>query len=272
MRFSSARTTKKPARHFGQMVIVGDEGMEKSTKRAIERGIAWCGPFFVVTYIYFWAYLGHNLPPPNMMGMTADQLVSEYYGKFPEIKIGMIGSAACGLFYTIWSCLLASVMRDENGQFGVLSFLELAGGILTGWLLSFVPAMWAACAFLAGQVDPGSIKLLHTFGWITYDCTYMITTMQMVGLGLWTVLNKRQTIFPAWAGWTAIASGVNFVALVIMPFVSEGPFAVGGLWNYWIVFGTWLLAFFFVYNIFLLKHVYKTEEERAREVGLLSLA
>jgi hypothetical protein len=206
-----------------------------------------------------------------MMGMTVDQ-IAQHYIQYPEIKVGMIGSAACGLFYTVWSCLLASIMRDENGQFGVLSFLELAGGILTGWLLAFVPAMWAACAFMAGQVDPGAVKLLHVFGWITYDCTYMITTMQMVGLGLWTILNKRQTIFPAWAGWVAIASGVNFVALVMMPFMTDGPFAVGGLWNYWIVFGTWLLAFFFVYNIFLLKHVYKTEEQRAREVGLLSLA
>ena len=246
--------------------------MDQGAKRAIERGMAWCGPIFVVGFIVFWTIMGHNYPPPNMMGMTGEQLVSESYGKYPEISTGMIGSATFGLFYTIWSCLLASLMRDESGNYGPLTFLELAGGILTGWLLAAFPAMWAACSLLANQVDPGAIKLVHTVAWITFDCTYMITTMQMVGLGLWTVLNKRQTIFPAWAGWASIAIGISFVALVIMPFVTEGPFAVGGLFNYWIIFGAWLFAFFGAYNYFVLKHVYRSPEEQRRAAGALAAA
>jgi hypothetical protein len=241
--------------------------MEESATRAIERGLAWCGPIFVIGFICFWTLMGHNLPPPNMMGMTPEQLVSDYYGKYPSIGPGMIGAATFGLFYTVWSCLLASLMKDQAGNYGPLSFLELAGGILTGWVLAFCPAMWAACSLLVGQVDPGTIKMVHTFGWIIFDCTYMITTMQMVGLGLWTVLNKRQTMFPAWAGWTSIAIGASFLALVLMPFVTEGPFTVGGLFNYWIIFGTWLFAFFSVFNFFVLKHVYKAPAEQARAAG-----
>jgi hypothetical protein len=246
--------------------------MEESSTRAIERGLAWCGPIFVTGFIIFWTIMGHNYPPPNMMGMSADQLVSEYYGKYPEISTGMIGAATFGLFYTIWSCLLASLMRDEAGNYGPLTFLELAGGILTGWLLAAMPAMWAACSLLVNEVDAGSIKLIHTMAWITFDCTYMITTMQMLGLGLWTVLNKRQTMFPAWAGWTSIAIGVSFLALVLMPFVSDGPFAVGGLFNYWIIFGTWLFAFFSVYNYYVLKHVYKSSADQAVSAGRLVTA
>ncbi len=246
--------------------------MEESANRAIERGLAWCGPVFVVGYFLFWGILGQNMPPPNMIGMTPEQLVSEYYGKYPNLGIAMIGSATFGLFYTVWSCLLASLMRDANGNMTALSFLELAGGILTGWLLAFCPAMWAACAILVDQVDPGMIKMVHTFSWIIFDCTYMITTMQMVGLGLWTVLNKRQTMFPDWAGWTSIAIGISFVALVIMPFVDEGPFAVDGLFNYWIIFGTWFFAFFAAYNYFVLKHVYRSPEEQERAAGRLSPA
>ncbi len=242
--------------------------MDDGAKRAIERFLAWCGPIFVVGFICFWTIMGHNYPPPNMMAMTPDQLVSEYYGKYPEIGPGMIGAATFGLFYTIWSCLLASLMRDEAGGYGPLTFLELSGGILTGWLLAFAPAMWAACSLLVNQVDPGTIKMVHALSWIIFDCTYMITTMQMVSLGLWTVLNKRQTMFPAWAGWACIAIGVSFIALVIMPFVAEGPFAVSGLFNYWIIFGTWLFAFFAVYNYFVLRHVYRSPEEQHRVAGL----
>lgn len=246
--------------------------MDEAAVRAVERGFAWCGPIFVLGFICFWSVMGHNLPPPNMMGMTPDQLVSEYYGKYPEIAAGMIGAATFGLFYTIWSCLLASLMRDQAGNYGPLTFVELAGGTLTGWLLAFCPAMWAACSLLVNEVDAGTIKMVHTFTWFIFDCTYMITTMQMVGLGLWTILNKRQTMFPAWAGWTCIAIGVAFLALVIMPFVTEGPFAVGGMFNYWIIFMTWLFAFFSVYNFFVLKHVYRSPEEQARAAGRLSPA
>ena len=94
----------------------------------------------------------------------------------------------------------------------------------------------------------------------------------MVALALYTILNKRQTMFPQWAGWACAAIGVSFIALVLMPFVSDGPFAVGGLWNYWIIFGTWLFVFFFVYNVFVLKHVYRTPEEQRRAAGILAAA
>lgn len=245
--------------------------MEESTKRALERALAWTGPIFVVGYFLFWGYLGRNLPPPNMMAMTGDQLVSEYYGQ-PTVAVGMMGAATFGMLYTIWSCLLASIMRDENGALGPLSFLELAGGTLTGWLLSFCSAIWATCALLAGQIDADIIKMTHTFTWVIFDCTYMITTMQMFGVGLWTVLNKRQMIVPAWAGWTSIAIGTGFVALVFMPFVTEGPFAVNGLWNYWIIFGTWLFFFFAVYSYYVLKHVYRSPEAQRVASGRMAAA
>jgi len=133
-------------------------------------------------------------------------------------------------------------------------------------------AMWATCALLVDQVDPGTIKMVHSFAWVIFDCTYMITTIQMVGLGLYTVLNKSQTMFPAWAGWTSAAIGIGFVPLVLMPFSVDGPFAVDGLWNFYIIFGAWLLAFFGVYNFYVLKHVYKSARDQAVAMGHPALA
>ena len=218
--------------------------MNNEARRLVSLGAAWCGPLFVVGFLMFWAILGHNVPPPNMMGMTAAQLISEYYGKYQtQIEIGMIGSATMGMLYTPWSLQLATMLRDEDGSMGVLSLMEAAGGILTGWLLAFCPAMWAACAFMVNIANPETIKTLHVMTWIIFDCTYMITTMQLAGLGVYIVLNRRQTIFPAWTGWCALAIGASFVALVLMPFVSEGPFQVGGIWNFYFIFSIWLFAF-----------------------------
>jgi len=41
--------------------------------------------------------------------------------------------------------------------------------------------------------------------------------------------------------------------VVFIPFVTEGPFVVSGLWNFYIVFGVWLLAFFLPYSYFAIK-------------------
>jgi hypothetical protein len=228
--------------------------MDEDTKRRVEFGVAWCGPLFVVGYIIFWAILGHNVPPPNMIGMTPEQLVGEYYGKYPrDIAVGMIGSCVVGLLYLPWSLLLATKLRDEDGSIGVTGLMEAAGGTLTAWLLAFCPAIWGACAILVNSLDPSVIKSMHVFTWIIYDCTFMITSVQLAGLGLHTVLNRKQNIFPAWTGWCAIAVGIIFLPLVLVPFVREGPFMVGGTWNFYVVFGMWLFAFFCPYSYYMLK-------------------
>lgn len=229
--------------------------MDARTKNGVEKAIALCGPTFVALYIVFWGIMGHNIPPPNVMGMTGQELVTNYYLAYPSIKVGMIVSAAAGLLYLPWSCLLASMLRDENGQMSALSYMELTGGAITGYVLALCPAMWAACAFMAGEVDPNVIKLVHMMTWFIYDCTYMITTVQLAGLGLYTVLNKEQKMFPAWAGWSALATGTVFIPLSLLPFVSEGPFKLPGLWNFYTVYTTWLFAFFSVYSFYMWRHL-----------------
>ena len=45
--------------------------MDNETKRLAQLAVAWCGPLFVIGYLIFWAILGHNVPPPNFVGMLA---------------------------------------------------------------------------------------------------------------------------------------------------------------------------------------------------------
>ncbi|MFW2830980.1 hypothetical protein [Sphingomonas sp. ID0503] len=227
--------------------------MSPETELAVKRGIAYCGPAFVIGYIICFGLLGHNIPPPKMLGLTSADFVASYYTRFPEVAIGMIGCCVAGLLYMPWSCLLASMLRSQDGSLSVLGLLELTGGLLTGWLLAFCPALWAACSLMAGKIDPGFIHLLHLGTWLIYDCTFMITTIQLTGLGLYVVLSRNQTIFPAWTGWSALAVGASFLPLVLVPFAADGPFAVNGLWNFFIVFGIWLFAFFTPFSFFMLR-------------------
>lgn len=232
--------------------------MDQETKRLINLALAWCGPLCVAGYAIFWGWLGHNIPPPNMMGMSAEQLVNEYYlANLNDIKIGMIGTAFFGLFYVPWSMLIASLLREKDGSLGVLSLVEIAGGILNGWVLAVCPAMLAACAFMVGEVPAGVIKAMHVTSWVIFDCTYMVATPQLLAIGAFAVLNKEQPYFPAWAGWFAIAVGLTFLPLSLMPFVSVGPFSLPGVWNFGVVFSTYFIAFFLPFCYFVFRAVRK---------------
>ncbi len=236
--------------------------MDKETKNLVELCVAYCGPVFVIGYIIFWGILGNNIPPPNVMGMTPEQLISDYYGpNRMSIAIGMTGCCVLALLYLPWSCLLSFMMRDEAGNLSIFSFMELTGGALTAWVLSFCPALWLACAIMSPTVDPMLIKFFHTGAWFIYDITFMVTTVQLTGLGLYTILNKRQTVFPAWAGWCAIAIGIVFLPLVLIPFVSEGPFMIPGTWNFYIAFSSWLFGFFSPYSYFMIKELSSRRRE-----------
>lgn len=230
--------------------------MNEETKVLIGTIFAWTGPAFIVTFLVFWIGLGHNYPPPNIMGITGQELVDTYYAAFQnDIKIGMALSTVVAYLYLVWSCLLAGMMHESEGGMTVFSFLELSGGALTAWLLGMCPAIWVVCATFATAIDPDIIFALHASSWFIFDMTYMVTTLQVTGLGLFTILNKKQTMFPDWAGWCAIAVGATFIPLTLIPFVSEGPFRLPGLWNFWIVFSVWGFAFFAPYSYFMIREM-----------------
>lgn len=39
--------------------------MDEQTKILYQKISIYCGPIFVTTFVIFWAWLGHNLPPPH---------------------------------------------------------------------------------------------------------------------------------------------------------------------------------------------------------------
>src|SRR5690606_14575236 len=148
--------------------------MDKQTTNRVELAIAWTGPLCILGYIIFWGIMGHNIPPPNFVGMSAEQLITEHYGKYQNsIAIGMAATCVIGLLYLPWSCQLASMLRNDDGSMGVLSLMEYAGGILTAWVLAFCPAIWLVCAIYATELDPAIIKTIHSFTWYIYDMTFM---------------------------------------------------------------------------------------------------
>jgi hypothetical protein len=113
--------------------------MEESLSKRVQVFCAWCGPAFVVLYGLTCCVLGHNYPPPNP-AFIAQELVGNFYLKYQSsILLGESLSAATGILYLVWACQLTVQMwrREKTHN---LSILQLAGGLLTDWVLIFAPA------------------------------------------------------------------------------------------------------------------------------------
>lgn len=201
---------------------------------------ALCGPVFVIGYLVCFAWLGHNIPPPSWGYTPAERLAKYYAPHRAEIQAGMLGCAVVGIVYLPWASQLCVMMRKRSP---VLANIELLGGGITAWLLAECPAMWAEAARVSGS-NPQLADTLWHLSFTIYDCTYLITTVEMVAVGLYALTDRSESpVFPRWTGWLAIGGGLSFVPLTWMPYNDSGPLAVNGAWNFWGLYSWWLIWF-----------------------------
>ncbi len=210
--------------------------MNESASRRIQIFCAYCGPAFVILYGLSWVVLGHNYPPPNPL-FTGQELVDNFYLKYrDQIMLGQSLSTALGILYLIWACQL-TVQMWRREPTPILSLLQLTGGLLTGWVLIFCPALWAWCAEVAGTVNPELIKAVHFMAWYTFDMTYMITTVEVSAIFLLIFLDRQKpALMPRWVACLALFSGLSFLPITFLPYFKSGPFALNGYWSYHVAF------------------------------------
>jgi hypothetical protein len=238
--------------------------MNENALRKFQIACAWCGPAFVLLYGLSWCILGHNYPPPDPQYSAVD-LVNKFYLKYrSDIMLGQALSTCLGMLYLVWTCQLSAQMweREKNH---ILSLLQLAGGLLTAWVLAFCPALWVWCAEMAGSVDPVMIKSVHFIAWYTYDMTYMITTIETIAICMFAFLDKQKPVLlPRWTGVLALFSGLSFLPLTFLPYFKTGIFALNGYWAFHVAFITYAL-FTAIIGYYMAKNLKRTKSAALAE-------
>ncbi|OPX12388.1 hypothetical protein B1790_04325 [Mycobacterium sp. AT1] len=182
------------------------------------------------------AVLAGFWPPPGEYLGAVD--IAAYFREHETaIRIGMVMMAMGAPFYFVWSAALSKIIGRIEGPMGVLSTVELLGGLLTAIVTLVPPTIWLTAALRAGTRTDGSIQLFYDFGWIFFDLTFMCSVLQSVALGL-AILRDRRPIplFPRWVAWVAFLVAATYFPLVFVPFFTDGPFAWHGLISFWAVF------------------------------------
>lgn len=201
---------------------------------------AQCGFAFEILYTIFWAGFGHNLPPasPNL---SAQDLASIFAQHHNAILFGNCVAALVGILWVPWTAQLAVVMWRIEGSSPVLTIIEVIGGALTAWALMFCPAIWAAAAFRP-DADPNTVRMLNDVGFILFNITYGITSVQAIAAGLAGLADKSSIpVFPRWVSCWAIFTGLSFLPITAMPFFKTGPLAWNGAITFWALFGTYFI-------------------------------
>jgi hypothetical protein len=215
-----------------------NEGNEMTTKQTLKYQLlaAQCGFGFEILYTIFWGWFGHNLPPASP-GLSAQALAAHFTLHHNAILFGNSMAALIGVLWIPWTAQLTVVMWRIEGSSPVLTIIQVIGGVLTAWVVMFCPAIWAAAAFRT-DVDPNAIRTLNDLGFILFNITYAVTSVQAIAAGLVGLADKNPLpVFPRWVCCWAIFTGLSFVPLTAMPFFKTGPLAWNGAISFWSLFG-----------------------------------
>ena len=197
---------------------------------------AQCGFAFEILFTIFWACFGHNLPPasPNW---SAPELAMHFARHHDAILFGNSMAALVAVLWIPWTAQLTAVLWRIEGSSPVLTIIELIGGALTAWVLMFCPAIWATAAFRP-DLDPNIVRMLNDLGFILFNITYAVTSVQAIAAGLVGLADdSERPVFPRWVSGWAIFTGLSFIPLTAMPFFKTGPLAWNGALSFWTLFG-----------------------------------
>lgn len=212
-----------------------------SNNYTIWRICNWAGLIFAIGYASSWGVMGFNTPPfePIIDQMT---LYNHYVDNNTRIKLAFVLSIFFMPIYFVWSSVVSRVMQTIEGNRGPLSIVEQMGGATTVITGCVAGVCWLTAGFRIEERTPEIVRVLHDFGWLYFDTTFMVTSLQMLAMAVVFLSDKREVpLIPKWLNFYTILMAFIFIALLLLPFLYEGPFAWSGLFNFWIALVGWFV-------------------------------
>lgn len=228
------------------------------------------GIIFMACFIVFWGVMTPNMPPihPLVTPEQTETLVRENYNM---IRLGMVLAMGTLTLNYVWAVGMAKVMSKVVGRDSILIPLQVVGGGLTTMSLMASCAYWLTMGYRPNL--PG-LQLMQLFdnGWMLFDLAYAVTSIQMFALSAAFLQDFREKpLIPAWVNWYGIFVGISFAAETFMPFMHDGIFARGGLFNYWFEFPIWF-AWAFLFSYYCVNAIPRLKQEKLEAVAAAKAA
>lgn len=227
-------------------MIIGE--LMKTTDQSI---CIWMLPFFCLLWLIAIGFYAGYLPPTSPQ-MSATQVAAFYRDNAPSLRTGLLIFNVCGAMivpFFVVVVIQMQRMKLSSFAFSYGYLMCVAGGI---GLYLLADLAWLLAAFRAER-DPQLVQLLNDLGWLSFVAPVGLIVVQTITLGLAIMLDeRREPIFPRWAGPFNIVAGLLCVPGAFSVIYKSGPLAWDGAIAFWlrlIAFGVYLVVMFFLVRI-----------------------
>lgn len=215
--------------------------MKRETKLAFELLCAWAGPVFLGTFVISFMLLGMNLPAPPSPMLDAETIAARIADNLGSLRLGWVTGLIFISFYMPWSAQISQHMARIEGDTRTMTYLQLIGGALTVFVVSFAILCWSIATFRPDR-PPELQQMLTDFGWLSLETQWALTTMQMWAMAFIGLSDTREKpLWPKWVCWLSIWCGFSFLPASMTQYLKTGAFAWDGMLSFYIPYAAWLV-------------------------------
>jgi hypothetical protein len=187
----------------------------------------WSAVAFFALWLVGFVFFARWIPPIPPTD-NATQIAELFRDRTAMILVGMVLMIVGAAFYLPWTAVLASLIKEVEGENRYLSRTQLAAGVMSA-MTFLLPAMaWATAAFRP-QRDPQITQALVDFGWLLFITPIAPFILQYLSLGIAIFADKRpRPAFPRWAAYLQVWVTLTFLPAFGAYFLKQGPLAWNG--------------------------------------------
>jgi Domain of unknown function (DUF4386) len=214
--------------------------------RRIQLLCAWCGPAFLLLFVFgFWVIAG-LVPPPSGTD-SATQIADFYRSNADQLRVGMLLLLIGAPLFIPFNVLLALQLKRSDPRVGALANIQLLCGVVT-MLEVLLPVVLIATAAFRPDRSPETTQLLNDSAFTILIWAFSAPALEFAAIGLAILWDRSERpLFPRWAGYVDLAVAAIFAAGAPALFVKGGAFGWDGAIAFWAVFasfGVWVSVTF----------------------------
>ena len=197
----------------------------------------------VVLFIGLWPLM-HLLPAPSPADSAA-----QIAGAYRSNSFGMLAGAslmlaASALYAPFLAAVSAQIELMEGAGSPLAKSQFMLGLMALSVPISITGLMWMTAAYRP-ELPDNIIQLLNDLGWNAFFLPVIAGCVQAFGLAM-AIFRDRSAVpaFPRWFGFFNIWYGIALLPGGALAFFKTGPFALNGLFVFWLgagAFGVWLV-------------------------------
>ena len=160
------------------------------------------GVLFVVVVVVSFFLLGDG---QDATDKTAQEIVDFYTDNSGQQMAGALLVGLASILFLFFAGWIRRVMRDAEGEGGILSAVAFGGGIVFTAGAAVGASLHLALADTADDIDPVAVQAINAIDWDYFLPFAVGMSVFLLASGISIV---RHGVLPKWLGWVAIVIGV----------------------------------------------------------------